>query len=218
MIDAIRAFSKDKHLISERRRHIARCAARVLVSKGYDRTSVREIAKACGMSMGALYHYIGSKEDVLYLVIDSGLSEFLSFVLAILPELEGRDPIEALEQCMKTFYQAVDDSQDFMLFAHQETKNIRPEARHRIFELDRHILRVFENLLDKGCKSGEFKIDDILMISNYIVSMGLMWAVRRWFLRKHYTLDEYTRQHTELILRMIAAPEVLVKRDAMAGR
>lgn len=58
---SIRTHSGDEKLVASRREEIARKAARVLVRKGYDRTNMREIAKACNMASGTIYHYVGSR-------------------------------------------------------------------------------------------------------------------------------------------------------------
>ena len=66
----MRTFSSNEGLVSERREHIAKSVAPLFVKKGYGQTSIREIARACEMSMGHLYYYIGSKEDVLQIMMD----------------------------------------------------------------------------------------------------------------------------------------------------
>ena len=43
-------------------------ASKVLFEKGFHGTSIRDIAAACDMSMGQLYHYISSKDDILFLM------------------------------------------------------------------------------------------------------------------------------------------------------
>ena len=64
----ISSSSKDAQLIETKHQKIIEGACSVLFAKGYHMTTIREIAKACDMSMGQLYHYISSKDDVLYLV------------------------------------------------------------------------------------------------------------------------------------------------------
>ncbi|CAM5504407.1 hypothetical protein SHIRM173S_11601 [Streptomyces hirsutus] len=41
-------------------------ATRLFAEQGYDRTSVQEIVEAAGVTKGALYHYFGSKDDLLH--------------------------------------------------------------------------------------------------------------------------------------------------------
>lgn len=41
-------------------------ATRLFADRGYDRTSVQDIVEAAGVTKGALYHYFGSKDDLLH--------------------------------------------------------------------------------------------------------------------------------------------------------
>ena len=68
--DARRPLSaaKDMDLIEKKHRRIIDGACSKFFQKGYHKTTIREIAVASGMSMGQLYHYISSKDDVLFLI------------------------------------------------------------------------------------------------------------------------------------------------------
>src|SRR5216683_2284102 len=43
-------------------------AARIFCDKGYEGASMRDLSRACGMSVAGLYHYFSSKEELLYLI------------------------------------------------------------------------------------------------------------------------------------------------------
>ena len=60
--------AKDVDLIDHKHQQIVEGACRLFFKKGYHKTTIREIALASGMSMGQLYHYISSKDDVLFLI------------------------------------------------------------------------------------------------------------------------------------------------------
>ena len=63
---------KDESLIELRRQTNCPCSAlKLFKEKGFHRATTREIAKAAGFSIGTLYEYIRTKEDVLYLVCNS---------------------------------------------------------------------------------------------------------------------------------------------------
>ena len=49
----------------QRRLEIIDCAAHFFAAKGYDATGIAELSDAVGVGRGTLYHYIGSKEDIL---------------------------------------------------------------------------------------------------------------------------------------------------------
>src|SRR3972149_8050878 len=64
----IPSTAKNAELVALKHQIIVDGALKVLFTKGDHLTTIREIARACGMSMGQLYHYISSKDDILYLV------------------------------------------------------------------------------------------------------------------------------------------------------
>ena len=71
----IRTYSADSGLVRERRLEIVDNSARVFIKKGYHQATMREIAKACKMSDEAIYNCVGSKHDILYLIINSTISQ-----------------------------------------------------------------------------------------------------------------------------------------------
>lgn len=73
-------------------------AARLICERGYDGTSIQEIADACGMTKAGLYHHIGSKEDLLAAIMSYGMDLFETEVLAHVRGIE--DPVERLKACM----------------------------------------------------------------------------------------------------------------------
>ena len=104
MPGSIRAFSNDVQLVGARREHIGECAAKCLVRQGYGRTSIREIAEACQMALGTLYHYVGSKEDILYLVINHGISRYRVFLTQLLLIVPQRVQLMPFNSLSKSFF------------------------------------------------------------------------------------------------------------------
>jgi AcrR family transcriptional regulator len=199
----IRTFSSDEALVKERRNHIVRCSTKVFTKKGYDRTNMRELAKACEVSAGTLYHYFGSKEEILYSIINNATSQQAGSMEDYANELPTVSPTIALVELMRKFYEWHDDNQDITLFAYQETKNLPGNAQESIFDSEARILTVFEKLLIKGMEEGEFNIDDPRLIAHDIVVLGHAWALRRWHLRKHWTFKTYVKKQTDAMLRAI---------------
>jgi AcrR family transcriptional regulator len=199
----LRTFSNDKALVKERRDHIVRCSTKLFTRKGYDRTNMRELAKACDMSAGALYHYFGSKEEILYSIINSATSQQASSIEDYGNELATAKPAAALVELMRKFYEWHDDNQDITLFTYQETKNLPTNAQQDIFSSEARILTVFEKLLVRGVEQGEFSIDDPGLIAHDIVVLGHAWALRRWHLRKRWSFQTYLKEQTDAVLRAV---------------
>ncbi len=199
----IRTFSSDEALVKERRNHIVRRSAKVFTQKGYDRTNMRELAKACEMSAGTLYHYFGSKEEILYSIINSATSQQAAYMEDCANDLATISPTIALIELIRKLYQWHDDNQDTTLFAYQETKNLPNNARQSIFDSEVRILTVFEKLLGRGIEAGEFNIDGPKLIAHDIVVLGHVWALRRWYLRKHWTFKTYVKEQTDAMLKVV---------------
>lgn len=200
----MRTFSENQELVSLRREQIAINSARIIANKGYDRVTVREIAEACNMPMGMLYHYIGSKEDILTLVLEQGIAIYRDFSNNTANVLNTMDPKGALTKAIQDFYRLVDAHQDFTVTAYEEARVMTKETRKVLLDWDRYAINLFEQLLIAGCKSGDFKGHNTKLIAQNIVNSGEMWAVRRWYFRHIFTIDEYINQMTEFILSSIA--------------
>jgi AcrR family transcriptional regulator len=203
MLDHIRTFIKDKQLVSERRAVIGRRAWQVFAKYGYNKTNLRQIAEACKMSVGTIYRYVGSKEDILYLVIDQSFTSVIENTEDSESQYDVADATQALMESIDRFFREIDRIQGMILFAYQEIRNLSAQSRERIFDKDRLVVAAFAKLLANGCEKGQFSISNVELIAQSIVALGGMWAVRRWALRKSFTLEEYIKVYTEVLLRGI---------------
>lgn len=82
-----------------RQAEILRHAAEVFCDKGYDAASMRDLARATGMSLAGLYHYFESKEKLLYHIQKQ---TFLSVLDQLRARLAGEDDPEL---CIRIFIQ-----------------------------------------------------------------------------------------------------------------
>src|SRR5215467_8795306 len=77
------------------RNRVFEIAAEVFHRKGYDNTSMSDVANAAGLTKAGLYHHVTSKESLLYTVLDSGLDLTDSYVVKRLESIS--DPLERLK-------------------------------------------------------------------------------------------------------------------------
>lgn len=194
---------KDQRLIDLRRMQIVDAAVDLFIKKGFHRTTVREIAKKFGLSIGTLYVYIKSKEDILYLVCDAIHNEIEEGLRRAIEE--NGDVRNILISAIRGYFRVIDRIQDSLLLIYQETKSLDKEAIKYVLKREEHITGIFEEILERGVKEGVFKIEKnyIKLIANNIVVLGHMWAFRRWLLRKSYTFEEYTEKQIGFILKEI---------------
>lgn len=78
--------------IEERYNEIVRAAREIFARRGFHQASIREIARAADLSLAGLYHYVGSKEELLFLVLDGALDALIG---ALERALAGAEAPEA---------------------------------------------------------------------------------------------------------------------------
>ncbi|MEI2666857.1 TetR/AcrR family transcriptional regulator [Rossellomorea sp. LJF3] len=193
----VHASVKDERLVEKRRDQMIRGAVSLFKQKGFHRTTTREIAKAAGFSIGTLYEYIRTKEDVLYLVCDSIYEQ----VRLELEELDvGKGTLENLRLGIAHYFQVMDRMQDEVLVMYQEAKSLSKDALPYVLRKELEMVGMVEDLI-KGCvDSGKLELDDdqIHMLAQNVFVQGQMWGFRRWALQKKYTLEEFIHLQIEL--------------------
>lgn len=192
---------KNPDLVKKRRRQIVDAAVELFVEKGFHKTTTRQIAAAAGFSIGSLYEYVGSKEDVLYLVCDAIHAEVERGVSEALAKgCEGRDALIAV---IREYFMVCHRMSDHVLLIYQETQSLPPQWRTRVLEKEVRVTGIFMDVLARLMGSGDLpRLDEksLELAAHNITVMGHMWTFRRWFLARHYSIDDYIELQTEFIL------------------
>jgi TetR/AcrR family transcriptional regulator, cholesterol catabolism regulator len=194
---------KDADLVERRRRQIADAAVQLFIEKGFHKTTTREIARAAEISIGSLYEYFTCKEDILYLVCEFIHSEMEQGVASAMAKTSGgRD---ALAKVIREYFMVCHRMSDSILMIYQQTQSLPSQWQKRVLENELRITGLLVGVLARLSESGELPhLDErsIELTAHNIVILGHMWTFRRWFLAKHYSIDDYIKLQTGAILRM----------------
>jgi len=196
----VRTFSHDEELVKQRRNHIVKVAAELIVRRGYNNISTRELAEALGMSTGGLYHYIGSKQDILYLIINF-TSDLTGQTLSRFDHrMMDKTSAEQISQSIRTYLDVVENYRDFHNFVNHIMLSLTVSERRIVYEAETRVVEYFEKLIQGGMEKDEFVTGDAKLIAHNIVAAANAWANRGWYLKKHYTLESYTAEQVKLVL------------------
>lgn len=186
--------------VIDKKWEIVKAAAALFIRKGTINTGVREIAEAGGITVGTLYHYFKSKDEIISSFLDFAVQGTNDFVHQTIKVLVKMQPEEALRRAIQLYIDYVDEAQNIVLFWHQETRNLPPDQRDRLLENEMVLASLFEGLVERGRKAGIFKIEDSALAAHNIIVLGDMWAFRRWWLGRRYTAGQYIKKQAEFIL------------------
>ena len=122
----IPAMVKDERLIAKRRQQIVDGAVQLFIKKGFHKTTTREIARKCNMSIGTMYEYIQNKEDILYLVCDYIHCKMEKKIRRVIAEQDSG--MESLVKGFRQLLKVMDEMRSYVLLIYQETKSL-PKTR-----------------------------------------------------------------------------------------
>jgi len=192
---------KDLDLVAKRRRQIVDATVQLFINKGFHKTTTREMAQAAGFSIGTLYEYVTSKEDVLYLVCQA-IHDEMEDRLRMRIRHAGSGAL-ALAGAIEAYFTVCDQMNDHILLIYQETKSLPPESMRFVLAHEERITRIFADLLERGV--GDYSLrplnrSEIELMAHNIAVLGHMWTFRRWSLAPRFTLEQYIALQSELIL------------------
>lgn len=192
---------KNQVLVKERRRQIVDAAVKLFIKNGYHKTTTRALAKETGLSIGSLYEYVSTKDDVLYLVciaihteVERGVKE------ALARPTVGK---AALAEVIREFFLVCDRMSDHVLLMYQVTHFLPLKWREKVLEAELRITNLFVEAMRELRELGKLpQLDDdtINLIGHNISVIGHIWAFRRWYFAKHFTIEQYIEQQTEFIM------------------
>lgn len=196
----VHASVKDEKLVALRREQMIKGAVQLFKQKGFPRTTTREIAKAAGFSIGTLYEYIRTKDDVLYLVCDSIYEHVKERLEKVVRTEKGS--IESLRIAITNYFKVMDELQEEVLIMYQEVRFLPKESLPYVLEKEFQMVGMFENILEQCTRNGTFTLTkkEIQLLAHNIFIQGQMWGFRRWALQKLYTLEEYTEMQIRYVL------------------
>ena len=94
-----------------RRRQVLTVASELFAKKGFEATSIRDIAAAAGMMSGSLYYHFASKEDLYIAVQDASISKIFNAVSGAIVGIA--DPWKRLEAAAIAHAEAILDRSGF---------------------------------------------------------------------------------------------------------
>ncbi len=191
---------KNLDLVRQRRRQIVDAAVQLFIEKGFHKATTRQIAKSAGVSIGSLYEYVASKEDILYLVCEAIHNEVEESVTEALKRFE--DGRGALVGAIREYFMVCHRMSDHILLIYQETQSLPLQWRKRVLEHEVQITGLFVEVLSRLDPADASSLSDrvLELVAHNICVLGHAWTFRRWFLARHYSIDEYIEYQTTFIL------------------
>jgi AcrR family transcriptional regulator len=214
----IRTLSKNAELVKHQRKTIMEAAVSVFAKKSYAEATMQEIAKKAGMAPGNIYRYIKSKTDILRLICLRSV-ESINDMNSLYKDLKTESETEKLINCLSFFYRNMDNEEwcNRHYFFNVGIRNFSKKDRRLLLGSQVEYTKFFEKIIIDGINAGEFDTDDPLLVAHHIIVVPHDWVLRRWFLKDHFTNDEYVTKQIKLILKMLGSKAELYHKKPAAN-
>ena len=174
--------------------------------KGFQAMSMRDLGRETQMSMGALYSYFSSKEDLLAM-LQHQRRTITQRILEASIENEP-DPAAKLRAAILTHLYLSEIMQPWFYFSYMEAKNLSRKEQELAVASELYTEKLFADILKQGRASGCFLPRDPQLTASIIKAMLQDWYLKRSKYRKrNISVDQYS----EFLLQFLEA--FIVQKD-----
>ena len=143
----------------EDRHDILEAATALFAEKGFEKTTLDDIASAAGFGKGTLYTHFENKGDILRNILQRG---FQMLVDAVQEAIEApRDPVGKLRTTILTILSFFESNKTLFRIFYTERRRLMSRSseasRNEFLEIFRKIIGLLEQIFDEGIASGSFR-------------------------------------------------------------
>ncbi|HEX2029840.1 MAG TPA: TetR/AcrR family transcriptional regulator [Actinomycetota bacterium] len=179
-------------IAADRRDFFLERAAELFSERGYHATSMRDIAEAIGIRAPSLYAHIQRKEDLLYGIVTSAATEFLSSLEAV--RASSAPPAGKLREAMRAHVRVVADNLQGARVFHHEWRALSEPRRGEVRELRDRYEALWDQLI------AELRPDDPTF-ARLLALSAANWTYVWYDPRGSLSPEEIADRFTDLLLR-----------------
>jgi len=188
---------KNQQLVHKRRRQIVAAASKLFMEKGFHKTTIREIAEGAGLSQGAVYDYIESKEDILLMNHQIFLQQAEPIQSQDIDK--GAPPLEKLRQAIRTELKMMDLWSDNVWMGYREYRHLPRNQLREVLKKEREHVNSLEAVVEECVEQGILRPSNIRLIANLIKILVEAWVLKQWDLQGYTDLAEVEAAILQLI-------------------
>jgi TetR/AcrR family transcriptional regulator, cholesterol catabolism regulator len=168
--------------------------------KGFQAMTMRDLSRETGMSMGSLYTYFASKEDLLRTLQHQHQTYFLQLLEKCIAGMT--QPMDKLHTAIQTFLYLSEAMQPWFYFSFMETKNLSRTEKDKAVTNELITEKMIADILIEGQRKGIFLQHDPQLGAGVIKAMLQDWYLKR---RKHAKRDISVDRYTAYLQQFVEA-------------
>ena len=167
-------MSKTERPDSDTKKMIIESSIKLFADKGFNGTSMRDIAKAVGITLPTIYYYFGNKEDLYQSVLREVIEKFIEATATAVVGVEGmREKLVAMGMAKHRF---IAENREMMLLYLRELS--RPTGEGSLSESLEKGLMMLEMVVREGIEKGELRQVDPKIAAWYLMGVFSTYDMR----------------------------------------
>ncbi|PXY30914.1 TetR/AcrR family transcriptional regulator [Prauserella muralis] len=186
------------------RERVRRAAVKLFATKGFHGTGIRDLAQAAKLSSASLYHYMGTKEELLAEIMVDCLGRLLETAKATIDGVT--DPAERLTRLVTLHVMTHARQPNETRVVDNEIGVLSPRLRRSVVQLRDSYEQLWSDAIDEGLRAGLFHTEQPGVTR--IALLEMCNGVARWYSpRGALTLDDLAGHYVQLAMRVLGAPD-----------
>lgn len=166
-------------LASERRDHLVKLAADLFAEKGFQATTVRNIADEAGILSGSLYHHFDSKESIVDEILAGFFSEIMSAYQQVIDETG--DPRDTIAGLVRVAFGSLEPHRAAITVMQNDWNYLKGMDRFAyLTKSEDEVEKMWVDTLRTGQEEGLFR-GDLDPKLTYRLIRDTIWVAVRWF-------------------------------------
>lgn len=184
-----------------RRSQIITAAVRLLETQSFNQMSMSDLAEEAQISVGTIYQYVESKEDVLVVVIMDILEAYRAAMTPIIESVE--DPVERLRRAFRAYCEVVESRRSAVVLGYGASRALPAEGRKKVMELEQATTGLFADCVHAGVEAGVFETKSEELVAWDLAVLAHTWALKHWYMSRRFSFDEYVDAQMNAVMATI---------------
>lgn len=179
-------------------RQLLNAAARLMVTSGSQGVSMQAVAQEARVSVGLIYRYFDSKQELVKGVIVGVLDDMAVHVPAATQRFD--DPVRQLASALAAFIRVVDDHRTEVLLTYRESHNLDAEGLQAIKDAEIRTAQPLVESLRAAREEGLIRSVDVSVFGYDLLMMAHTWSLKYWYFKDRTSLDDYISRQIAIAL------------------
>ena len=166
--------------------------------KGFSAMSMRDLSARAGLSMGALYSYFSSKDELLDMIQQQSMKVAARVLVDQLTGID--DPHLKLKQAIYSHLYLSEIMHPWFYFSYMEAKNLTKQVQEKAIELELFTEKIFIDIIEQGKQDRTFQEVNKELVAAMIKAILQDWYLKRWkHEMRNISVEQYARVLIDLV-------------------